>query len=497
MKNMITTLDGFIKENNEEKVELKYTIGTKIVEISKNKLSTFESLMKNIKRYCKGIGLPQPIVKDTGDKTYFAINYNGHNDRYIVVQDSITSDYKVVQKQLDDLSSKNPKRQYNIISQDVSVFEITIIDEVKPDNEWEILGVINHEEGIIISAPNKQVPFNLIPTDLQGACDCDHCNTHRRRNKTIYVKNTTTNEIKRVGGSCIKYYLGYDYDKVLNIISQLNLFSTSYGNFGDSYDESDWDGYGGGHGRGMVKIIDVDEIIKYFFWYVRNHGYISKATAEKYNENNPEKSPKYSTSNNITQFIEYISEPPRGRDGYAEWQEERTKYNEIISTYSDEYYALIQKFIDERYQENNFLVNSRNFFNAGGVPSSKVKYVVSACSMYYGMKMAEDAKNAVNKEKQKSEHVGVVGEKIALTNLTITGISGYNSDFGWVNVYRLKDEKGNLFTKFGTINERFITKESTIKNVEVDAIVSFTAEIKKHDVYNGTNQTVLGRLSKL
>jgi hypothetical protein len=63
----------------------------------------------------------------------------------------------------------------------------------------------------------------------------------------------------------------------------------------------------------------------------------------------------------------------------------------------------------------------------------------------------------------------------------------------------LKDQNGNIFTKFGTIGNQYIVKknDSDPNNVIVGDIISATAEIKKHDEYMGKKQTVLGRLSKL
>ena len=173
------------------------------------------------------------------------------------------------------------------------------------------------------------------------------------------------------------------------------------------------------------------------------------------------------------------------------------KYIKIINKADNKYFDVVKAFIEERYKENNFLLNSRNFFIGGGVKIKQMKYIISACSMYWGMKLSEDIKNQKTKELKKSDFKGTVGEKEKLENLTIKNISGFEGNFGWTNVYKLTVAKGNIYTKFGTINPRFLTKDSPLENIEVGAIVSFTAEIKKHDTWKEIKQTTLGRLSKI
>lgn len=490
-------------ETMDKELKLDYTITKRVVEISNFRLNGFEKLMKNIKRISKYLGLPAPKMTDLGTKMYYGIKRCdratiGLYEEYSLDHSTITTDYNMVKKIAKPVDM--------IVQEEVNVFEIEIIEEIIPDNEWRILGVIDHTEGIIKSAPNRTVPFNLIPSDLEGSCDCDHCNTKRRRNKTIYVENTDNNEIKRVGGTCIKYYLGYDYEKVLGFITVLNLFNESDFGFG-GWDESEGD-FGGRYIDYADSLVDVSEVVKYFFWFVNNKGYTSKAAANAYNEKvaqNDGHGSKESTSDTIKDYIELLNTPPQQGKYYEEdlkfQREEISKFNEIIKTYTNDNFEIIQNFIEERYMENNFLVNSRNFFNNGVVKIKHLKFVLAACSMYYGLKMAEERKKQQNeafaKAGEASTHVGTVGEKSQLINLKITNVSGFDSGYGWTNIYKLEDEKGNIYTKFGKLNEKFITPESEVKDLEKGAILSFTSDIKKHDEYKGVKQTIIGRISKL
>jgi len=483
--------------NEKDTIKINSIINKKIIEVPKFQESVFISLLKNIKRYCKYLKLPTPIVNDLPDKTYFVIQRHYFEGKSLFVNSTMTDNYDDVKRYKED----RPKQNLTIVSQDVSVKEIEIVEEIKPENEWEILGVLDHEEGLIISAPNKQVPYDRVPKNLHDSSNCDHCHTKRFRNKTIFVENQDTKEIKCVGGTCIRYYLGYDYEKIMNIITQLNMFKNYFGDGGGGWGDDDWfDGFGGKRYNPEDDITDVKDIVKYFMYWVNVKGYLSKAGAER--QNTGERT-ILSTSEIINRDLHYIYCPPIGgssrdaKDAMEEWEEDYKAYSKIISKGDDKYFDLVKDFIEERYKENNFLLNSRNFFISGGVKIKQMKYIISTCSMFWGMKLSNDIRNQKTKELAKSEFVGTIGEKEKLENLIVKNVSGFEGSFGWTNVYRLADENGNIFTKFGTINQRFLTEDSPTEDIEQGAIVSFTAEIKKHDTYRDTKQTILGRLSKI
>lgn len=483
------------KEKNN--IEIKITQEKRVIEIPQYQSSVFISLMKNIKRYCKYLKLPLPIVNDLPNKTYFVIQRIVPGGQAYFVTQTMSDNYDEVKK----YKNTHPRSNLNIVSQDVSVKEINIVKEIKPENEWEILGILDHEEGLIISAPNQQVPYNLVPSNLHDSSHCDHCHTKRFRNKTIFVQNKDTNEIKRVGGTCIRYYLGYDYEKILNIITQLNMFQNIFGDDGGGWADDDWfGGFGGRRYNAEDEIVDVKDIVKYFFYWVKNKGYSSKSATQKYNMKSTDGNLRRSTSEIVDQYLRYIYVPPLpgsssdAKEAQSRWAKDIKEYNNIIKKSSGKYFKIIKKFIEERYKENNFLLNSRNFFNSGGVKIKHIKYIVSACSMYWGLNLSKESKNQDTKN---SKYIGDIGKKEKLENLIIKNVSGFEGEYGWTNIYRLLDENGNVYTKFGTINKRFIVKDSPIKNIEPGAIVSFTAEIKKHDTFRDTKQTIIGRLSKI
>ena len=97
------------------------------------------------------------------------------------------------------------------------------------------------------------------------------------------------------------------------------------------------------------------------------------------------------------------------------------------------------------------------------------------------------------KEVQDSNFIGVVGEK-SLLILTVVGMKEMNTSFGDTTLYEMTDSNGNLFSKFGSIPERFLI--SNHAEVEVGSIVEFKGTIKAHKEFRGVKTNVISTISK-
>lgn len=555
--NIITSYTTFVKENNSQSelpqdgkdVKIFYTVETKRIEIpagsdrgnsKDDKRSTFDKIFKRIKKVSKFIKVPEPILTQIETKKYYACGHStksgfyfdgeNKNDKFVV---NVFTDVNQATEKCNSLNfewrENLKKRKGNedlhdpwvVISKDVDVYDLTMATVLKPEDEWVILGTIDHKDGLLKAAPGQQVPINLVPDQMVGQSYCDHCHRTINRNKTVFVQKIKTGEILRVGGSCIRNYLGYEYEKVLTYLTDISFLNESY--FGDMSDSGDWDGENMGWSGSSYDVeISTREIIQYYYWWYKNHGYISKSSADKINQKRIEESGEdpdlvkkvSSTSSLVQKDVEYSHTPPdpknyRGRWGHSEyeqdmkeWSEFAEKYEERVKTTSDEE---IQKVIDfiHSNRDNNFIFNASNMIKSGSVQKRLLYYVTGACSWYFAKLAIEDAKKRESEGivKQESNWVGTIGEKMKLQNLEIVHISGYDNGFGWTNVYKLKDQNGNIFTKFGVIGTQFIvkkTQDNPVENsIQVGDVVSATSEIKKHDEYKGVKQTTLGRFSKL
>ena len=567
MERIVSDYQTFLKEeiqnqsetpenNNGKDIKLFYTMETKRIEIpvgsetmskGSDKKATFDKIMKKITRISKFIKIPVPILKKLETKKYYTlVSFGEHSITYYHENFSngkrYTEDFNEVEKTKDEIMSKlHGKSKWRITSKDADVYDLTIATVIKPEDEWIILGTFDYVDNLLKPAPGQQIPTEMVN---MSKSECDHCHKNIYRKKTVFIKKIKDNSIIKVGGTCIKNYLGYDYEKVLEYLTDVSFLSESWdNNFGGGFDDYE---YGGG---GYIEDeVPAKEIIRYYIWWYNNRGYMSKATAEKINNKkleefssqNPGKNAYdsfdftsklvKSTSSAVQGDVWYANTPPRReRDNeraFSEWQNFCDTYYERLETIREND-PLIQKVIDfiDSEKENNFLFNASNMIKSGSVKTRLINYISGACSFYFGKLYAEEQKRKAETEVKtvvkESEWVGVVGEKTKLENLEIIHIGGFETQYGWSNVYKLKDQNGNIFTKFGTINPKFVVKkkekspepepiddtnyddgervEDNFINdgVVVGDVISALAEIKKHDEYMGKKQTVLGRLSKL
>ena len=89
--------------------------------------------------------------------------------------------------------------------------------------------------------------------------------------------------------------------------------------------------------------------------------------------------------------------------------------------------------------------------------------------------------------------VGSIGEKYK-TKLTIVLMKEMNTAWGDTTLFEMIDDRGNLFSKFGDIHQRFLI--SNHAEVEVGSIVEFNATIKAHKEFKGTKTNVISTISK-
>jgi hypothetical protein len=93
-----------------------------------------------------------------------------------------------------------------------------------------------------------------------------------------------------------------------------------------------------------------------------------------------------------------------------------------------------------------------------------------------------------------SKHIGAVGMKMNL-KLTVLNIKKIDGQYGETLIYEMKDDKNNIFSKFGEINPRFLS-EGNEKEVKVGSSLNFYGIISGHSEFRGTKNTKIGRISQ-
>jgi len=382
-----------------------------------------------------------------------------------------TSDFQDLEKKIKRITKKLDKNnlKWSFEKLGESVEEVRVIDYVNRDNipswqfspkdcgtvvvdvtsytfemeslklgEFEVLAVIEHNavedtnENIIhVIKENASIPVEYRTVKSH----CQHCNSDRKRNKTVLMINAE-NQIIQVGSTCIKEYTGIDG---LSII----------GNYQDIHDICIEE-----------PAMDYDNLGKQSK-YLKTIDYLTNCL----NLINSEGYKKEETKNGAWDLTK--------KCGKNEKYEAMA--NEVIT------YFKSREFKDYETFQNNIKVYLSNEY-------TKINGIVAYAYVSYQKEIEKDEKRIKEQEgKKDSGYVGSTGDKLE-KELTLkkrvsyeTSYNGYNETTQYI--YLFEDAEGNIY------------KWNTAKFLELDNgdNVKVKGTIKDHAEYAGAKQTVLTR----
>jgi hypothetical protein len=363
---------------------------------------------------------------------------------------------------------------------------------------WELKGIIGHTEGFIIPVdPDNDLPEEFDAKDTT----CDHCKTRRRRNKSFLIQNNE-GEWKRVGGACVKKFLGVNPESFFKIIQAYRDFQIS--------DLRSCDEHGNPYHRNLwnpeLQAVDIEKIISMVATqidldgkYIKNewkeevtgYGYGGREYTRMVRTNSGE-----STSDGVKETFRLIESPLYNEteytidselieDVYKYWNSIEVKGTTHIETrwnHETKEEEEVQVTYFSGYEE--FLNRTKKYGQKKRIRIMDISQIIPSINAYFQWKAKQG--------EPVSEYVGTVGEKTSM-EVTIVEISGFSGSFGWTNIYKMIDCDNNQITKFGTINKRYLVDGD---DIEKGSVLKFKAEIKKHEEFRGNKQTTIGRISK-
>jgi DNA helicase-2/ATP-dependent DNA helicase PcrA len=110
----------------------------------------------------------------------------------------------------------------------------------------------------------------------------------------------------------------------------------------------------------------------------------------------------------------------------------------------------------------------------------------------YDAFMSHKSQSQNVKKIQESKHIGGPGMKMWL-ELEIINIRNINGAYGETLVYEMKDKKNCIFSKFGTIDRRYLVDGNS---VGIGSKVEFYGIIKQHSEFKGVKITQLGKITE-
>ena len=355
----------------------------------------------------------------------------------------------------------HPYHQWNDkVKRNVHIIEYTTDAIVIEGFEPVATLTFEHNTPILYEWPDKKCPKRF---RVDNHRYCDHCKTNRPRKQVFVIRNTKNGRYMQVGSTCVRDYIGWDADKILQ---QWKLMQAAL--------ESDFMIQEPRDSRPKAeRRYYLSEVLPQACAVVREHGYTSLKNAE-------EREGVTSTRGRVLEQLD----PPT--DSIA-----KRYFVPIPVTKEDieEADAMLEmaKAIHTN-TGNTYLHNIRTIAQDGYATYKEIGLAVSIVA--YAFRERENkrekverlARNKARAEASVSEHVGKVKERLTF-NATLKYTKLIESYYGTSMLTKWETEEGNVLTWFA----------SNYPDVEIGEKVKLTATVKAHSEYNGILETQVTR----
>lgn len=325
-------------------------------------------------------------------------------------------------------------------------------------NGWKFVATLNHtEEGNIIRAAcDIEIPERFYTC---SPC-CEHCNSNRPRKETYIVLNEKTGEFKQVGKSCLKDFTnGMSIEGVSAYMSFFNDLiqgeAPNSNGLGPHY-------------------YDTKLYLHYVAETISHWGFVRRSVNER------------STADRAAEYMMLDTGDLRGNAQYA-----KTLRREMESVVFSPESSSTDKIVEEAYtwlmqqeETDNFM---HNLITACKLEYTTYKNFEILASLFptYNRSVEKEKRSAKAKAQQEpyrnSEWIGKEKERINITVSTFSCLTSWENDYGYTYIYRITDDKNNVYT-WKTSN---CLGENSVK--------SLTGTVKTHTEYRGIKQTELTR----
>jgi hypothetical protein len=340
------------------------------------------------------------------------------------------------------------------------VYQIPIIEGYELIAKLDIYPTLDGGSEVMVSAvPDKDVPEAY---KNKTSIQCDHCGWNRRRNHSVLLRNTETNEYKEVGSTCVKDFFGLDpkgflymagikFDHLVSVIDEDKQYMGEFKTIG---------GY------------DIMDVFATSAAAIAKWGWLSKGKAWELNRN--------------YDYQAYVPTASHVADNLNPWPNMDDADKVHIE---DEDVALAEKtfeyFTNLDPENNDYLQNCCRIMRIGYVPYKHLGIATSMVSAYNreAQKQAEQAKKT---DEPVSEFQGEISQRLRDIRVTVTYKREFDNDYGISTLYAFKDVNGNVYKTWYSGHSW---------EVDVDEVVLITGTVKKHNTFKGNKETMLNRVA--
>lgn len=345
--------------------------------------------------------------------------------------------------ELEAVPAERTYRTENGTERTMRGFEVTLTGSAPSYKGWSFIAVIEPAPaGVVIhTAPSvEEIPAEGITPGL-----CEHCGLPRHRKYTYLVRSEDTGEVKQVGKTCIKDFLGWDVSPVF--IDE------------EKIEEELFQGFGSLMGRFFD--FPLLEVARWAFAAVDVFGYRGR-----YHD--------LSTREIVTMILD-------GTMGGEELDEHLSDTTTILD--DDAVNARLEIVRSALTGSTGFEANLRTILAGDVVLRSHIGIAVTVGLIY---------QRAVTKATQTPKHVsqwiGAVGEKITVEGKIIQAMT-IDGTYGASRLVVVSVGDGDRVKMF--------TSAGWAWDIDIDDTVHLIGTVKNHDEYQGRKETILVRPKQL
>lgn len=317
-------------------------------------------------------------------------------------------------------------------------------------NGWTFVAKIDHAEdgNVLTHVPGESTDLPAkFRTDKSR---CDHCKKNRKRNDTFVVREDATGNLRRIGRTCLREYIGNDdvatAIKAIDLLVEMRRWRTT----------GAW---------GSAPMLSTSYVLASAAAVVRvDRRFISRKQDAEVNT-----ASKTLNAVNLRSAVTVTSRATE-RDLYAPTPEDFDKASAVIEW---------AKTIDPK-STSEYLSNIRAALSDPGVPMKRWGLVVSAIEAH----RRDTQRIPMGTPAARSGYVGTVGDKVTV-NATVTFKTTFDGYYGTTTLISFRLNDGRECKWFA----------SNPPHLNVGDKVTVSGRVKKHDTYKGHAQTVLARCS--
>lgn len=322
--------------------------------------------------------------------------------------------------------------------------------------DWEPIAIIKHNQIIKhdqSAVDNKNIVIGInghdisdVPTRYWSSdCYCEHCNSKRKRNKTVLLKNSS-GDMMQVGSTCVNDFTGISAEAVIKAYAEVqDIYETQL----EYYIKSD---------------------SSFVMQYAPTELYLAACIKD------------------IEVSGGYLND---GRTSHQAWK--RVCNNEIFDDATMQKARKIIEFF-ESFDPDDMDSNEAFYRNIKNAVTGK--YTKCSGLVAYASEAHESAVTYLIKKANEravfdsQQYVGEIKERITLS-VTHTCTHVIDSYYGTTYLHKFEDENGNvlLWSTASALSD-LLGKEWRSQDVRKCII---TGTVKAHDVYNNCKQTHLTR----